>query len=242
MSRSRAGAMTVRLLFASFPLWSLGLLAWVPSLRIALLRRRPRDVAAAVGFGLLTVLFVVMLFALPEDHDGLNALGGLFTLLFFSGAVTHAISGVDIALWDLKGKSVGKPVYKLLGGASDRADAYITFGLPQFSVEQLIEIAKGFIEQGHKRLKMLVGNPHDLGKRVEGLASDALVFEDETDTSQMKRSTEELAAYLGKELAFPGGAFLMTGTGIVPEEDFTLESGDLVGISVGDLLLENEVA
>jgi 2-dehydro-3-deoxy-D-arabinonate dehydratase len=69
-----------------------------------------------------------------------------------------------------------------------------------------------------------------------------IVFEDEIDTSQMKRSPEELAAFLGKELAFPGGAFLMTGTGIVPEEDFTLESGDVVGISVGDLVLENEVA
>ena len=71
---------------------------------------------------------------------------------------------------------------------------------------------------------------------------DEVVFEDEIHTSQMKRSPEELAGYLGKELAFPGGAFLMTGTGIVPEEDFTLERGDLVGISVGDLLLENEVA
>src|SRR5215213_2373744 len=71
---------------------------------------------------------------------------------------------------------------------------------------------------------------------------DTFVFEDEIDTSQMKRSPEELAAYLGKELAFPGGAFLMTGTGIVPEEDFTLGSGDLVAISVGDLALENEVA
>jgi 2-dehydro-3-deoxy-D-arabinonate dehydratase len=71
---------------------------------------------------------------------------------------------------------------------------------------------------------------------------DVIVFEDEIDTSQMKRSSEELAAYLGKELAFPGGAFLMTGTGIVPEEDFTLKPGDVVGISVGDLVLENEVA
>ncbi|MBA3701814.1 MAG: fumarylacetoacetate hydrolase family protein [Rubrobacter sp.] len=71
---------------------------------------------------------------------------------------------------------------------------------------------------------------------------DALVFENEIDTSQMKRLPEELAAYLGKELAFPGGAFLMTGTGIVPEDDFTLEPGDLVRISVGDLVLENEVA
>lgn len=68
------------------------------------------------------------------------------------------------------------------------------------------------------------------------------IFEGEVDTSQMKRSPEELAEYLGKELAFPNGAFLMTGTGIVPEDDFTLGVGDVVGISVGDLVLENEVA
>ena len=68
------------------------------------------------------------------------------------------------------------------------------------------------------------------------------IFEDEIDTSQMKRSPEELAAFLGRELAFPRGAFLMTGTGIVPEDDFTLGPGDLVRISVGDLVLENEVA
>jgi 2-dehydro-3-deoxy-D-arabinonate dehydratase len=69
-----------------------------------------------------------------------------------------------------------------------------------------------------------------------------IIFEDEIDTSQMKRLPEELASYLGKELAFPGGAFLMTGTGIVPGDEFTLEPGDLVRISVGDLILENEVA
>jgi len=69
-----------------------------------------------------------------------------------------------------------------------------------------------------------------------------IVFEDETDISQMKRSLEVLASYLGRELAFPGGAFLMTGTGIVPEDDFTLMVGDRVGISVGDLVLENEVS
>lgn len=68
-----------------------------------------------------------------------------------------------------------------------------------------------------------------------------IAFQDETDTSQMKRSPEELAGYLGKELALPSGAFLMTGTGIVPEDEFTLEPGDLVEISVGDLVLENEV-
>ena len=68
------------------------------------------------------------------------------------------------------------------------------------------------------------------------------IFEGEVDTSQMKRSPEELTEYLGKELDFPVGAFLMTGTGIVPEDDFTLRVGDWVGISVGELVLENEVA
>ncbi|HEV8045425.1 MAG TPA: fumarylacetoacetate hydrolase family protein [Rubrobacter sp.] len=69
-----------------------------------------------------------------------------------------------------------------------------------------------------------------------------VVFEGEIETSQMKRSPQELADYLGRELAFPAGAFLMTGTGIVPDEDFTLEPGDGVEISVGELVLENEVA
>jgi 2-dehydro-3-deoxy-D-arabinonate dehydratase len=67
------------------------------------------------------------------------------------------------------------------------------------------------------------------------------VYEDEVSTSRMKRPFEELAEYLGKELSFPTGAFLMTGTSLVPGEDFTLTPGDRVEISVGDLLLENEV-
>jgi 2-dehydro-3-deoxy-D-arabinonate dehydratase len=71
---------------------------------------------------------------------------------------------------------------------------------------------------------------------------DDTIFEDEVDTSQMKRQPEELAEYLGKELTFPVGAFLMTGTGIVPGDDFTLKVGDGVVISVGELVLENEVA
>ena len=81
----------------------------------------------------------------------------------------------------------------------------------------------------------------DLRIAMEIRRAGETVFEGEVDTSQMKRSPEELAEYLGKELAFPVGAFLMTGTGIVPGDDFTLEVGDVVGISVGDLFLENEV-
>ena len=69
----------------------------------------------------------------------------------------------------------------------------------------------------------------------------AAAFEDETRTSRLKRSLEEIAKWLFADLAFPRGAFLMTGTGIVPPDEFTLRPGDAVRMSVGDLVLENEV-
>lgn len=69
-----------------------------------------------------------------------------------------------------------------------------------------------------------------------------VVFEGETDTAQMKRTFEELVEYLGRELPFPDGVLLMTGTGIVPPDDFTLQVGDGVEVRVGELTLANRVA
>jgi 2-dehydro-3-deoxy-D-arabinonate dehydratase len=66
-------------------------------------------------------------------------------------------------------------------------------------------------------------------------------FAGETSTAQMKRAFIELAEYLFRELDFPSGAFLMTGTGIVPPESFSLAPGDRVRVRVGELLLENPV-
>ena len=70
---------------------------------------------------------------------------------------------------------------------------------------------------------------------------NVVVFQGETSTAQMKRSFPELAEYLYRELDFPNGALLMTGTGIVPPDDFTLQSGDLVRIAIDGLNLENTV-
>ena len=68
-----------------------------------------------------------------------------------------------------------------------------------------------------------------------------LVFRGETRTSKMNRRLEDLAAFLFQELSFPHGAFLMTGTGIVPPESFTLAREDSIAIQVGDVLLKNIV-
>ena len=69
----------------------------------------------------------------------------------------------------------------------------------------------------------------------------ATVFDGETRTSQLKRSLEEIAKWLFAELDFPEGAFIMTGTGLVPPDEFSLVPGDAVRIALGDLILENTV-
>lgn len=69
----------------------------------------------------------------------------------------------------------------------------------------------------------------------------AAVFQGETSSAQLKRPLGEIAAWLTRELAVPDGVLLMTGTGIVPPDDFTLAVGDAVRIEVGELSLENIV-
>ena len=67
------------------------------------------------------------------------------------------------------------------------------------------------------------------------------LFRGETRVSRMRRGLDELVAYLFRELAFAHGVLLMTGTGIVPPDEFTLLPGDAVQIRVGSLTLENKV-
>ena len=58
------------------------------------------------------------------------------------------------------------------------------------------------------------------------------VFEGETSFDRLKRSVQELMDYLWRENDFPNGVFLLTGTGIVPPDDFSLQHGDVVSIHV----------
>jgi L-rhamnonate dehydratase len=74
-----------------------------------------------------------------------------------TGLATHAISGVDIALWDLKGKALGVPIASLLGGARKEVPLYVTFGPSFLDRDELVAVAKAMTAQGFTHLKMVVG-------------------------------------------------------------------------------------
>ena len=73
------------------------------------------------------------------------------------GVWNFAVSAIDVALWDIKGKFYNAPVWRLLGAAQKSIPAYITFGLRAYSKEELAEAAKYWVAKGQTRLKIQVG-------------------------------------------------------------------------------------
>jgi 2-dehydro-3-deoxy-D-arabinonate dehydratase len=78
---------------------------------------------------------------------------------------------------------------------------------------------------------------------VEIVRDDVTVFNGKTSIDNIKRSFDELTDYLCRSQTFPNGAMLLTGTGVVPPDDFTLAAGDVIRITVSGIgVLENTVA
>lgn len=95
-----------------------------------------------------------------------HALEQRFNARAMTGIASSALSGLDIALWDLRGKLLGQPVWRLLGGFSPSVNAYITFGLPEYDADQLVEAARLAVSRGYTQLKMVVGRVADDLDRV----------------------------------------------------------------------------
>lgn len=74
--------------------------------------------------------------------------------------------------------------------------------------------------------------PNDTAISMSILRSGKTVFEGSIHIGMMKRTLPELAGFLYREMDFPVGAFLMTGTCLVPDNDFTLHENDVVNISI----------
>jgi len=88
-----------------------------------------------------------------------------------------------------------------------------------------------------------VSDPYKMEVRLTVRDGAGVRFEGSTSLGNMKRRFEELILYLFRELDFPHGVLLMTGTGIIPPDDFALQHGDMVEITVPEIgTLRNYVA
>jgi len=81
---------------------------------------------------------------------------------------------------------------------------------------------------------LLTENPIESDTKITLTISrnNETAFTDTIALSQMKRTPEELTSFVYRECSFPNGCMIMTGTGIVPGNDFTLQSGDNISISI----------
>jgi len=75
-------------------------------------------------------------------------------------------------------------------------------------------------------------SPSSRNIAMEIRRGDSIIYNDEISTSAMHRTIEELVEYLGRDQAFEAGCIMLTGTGLVPPRDITLEDGDVVSISI----------
>ncbi len=78
-------------------------------------------------------------------------------------------------------------------------------------------------------------DPHAWKIGLSIIRNGNVCFEGTTSVSQMARELPDLVSWLGRECSFPEGCFLLTGTGVVPPVEFTLQSGDVVEIGIGEL-------
>ena len=85
--------------------------------------------------------------------------GGIFTL---------ALSAIDMALWDIKGKALGQPLAMLLGGFRDRVSTYASGALMRtFSLDHVVKAASLLLGKGYRQMKMQLALPGDMTPQRE---------------------------------------------------------------------------
>src|ERR1700692_2531309 len=99
------------------------------------------------------------------------------------GIVMNAISGIDIALWDIAGKVAGLPVYKLLGACRNRVEAYASgwFYQEGKGVDGIAAEAEGYRARGFKGMKMKIGRNPSTQTHLRQLIGQAEFCEVEPD-------------------------------------------------------------
>jgi D-galactarolactone cycloisomerase len=95
------------------------------------------------------------------------------------GIIMNALSGIDIALWDIAGKIAGLPLYKLLGACRDKVEAYASGGFYQAGkgVAELAAEAESYRARGFRGMKMKIGRNPSTGTPLRGLTAGAEICE-----------------------------------------------------------------
>ena len=90
------------------------------------------------------------------------------------GVAFCALSAVDIALWDLKAKALGLPLYQLLGPYAESVPVYGSGGWTNLSQDDLVAEMVGYVERGIRRVKMKVGKDFGRSEREDIQRLDAV--------------------------------------------------------------------
>ena len=128
----------------------------------------------------------------PEDIERIwSKIFRGMTYVGSRGATTAAISGIDIALWDIRGKALNQPIYKLLGGAVRDRIALYTHPPQAKTPDEIIQPVKEIVDSGHRAFKMdpMMPNLHvgnasfldgEIRPEAEAMAMDILAAARET--------------------------------------------------------------
>ena len=89
------------------------------------------------------------------------------------GLMFCALSAIDIALWDLKGKIFGLPLYRLLGGNKSEVPVYASGGWTSYADDELVEEITGMVRDGYQMVKFKVGveGGHNIRRDVRRVAA-----------------------------------------------------------------------
>ena len=154
-----------------------------------------------------TVTTMVAPLIIGDDSNGIRGLWDKMYKATFRlgrrGIVIAAMSGIDMALWDLKGKELGAPVYKLLGGPKRRIKGYITGGYysKDKDIPKLIDEVRSYVNQGFNTVKIKIG-ALSLKEDIKRIASIRQEFGDRIDIAVDANNTYDFntAIKAGREL------------------------------------------
>ena len=117
------------------------------------------------------------------------------------GAAISALGAIDVALWDLRGKVAGKPVYELLGGTTPEAEAYASGLLWQEDIDPLVAEARAHLDAGFRLMKMRLGAGVSYDRLAVEAVLDAIDGRGRLAVDGTHRYSPEAAVSLGRFLA-----------------------------------------